>query len=355
MLVTLDQIKNKGLRDHVHGGFFRYTVDPGWTEPHYEKMLYTQALLSQVFIQAADVLDRSDYLEVARDTLAFVSREMRSKKGGYVSSFSAVDSQGNEGVAYWWNQEQLAEVLNGDQLEWVNNHWSMNSSDNAGVGKLPFLRKKTDLDLASPALRDIRLKLRKANRLKNIPIDHKVITAWNALLLSAFSVASDRLNDSAYADVAKQLRDKLVNDFWIDAQLYRTEPTKDDMVKGQLEDYVFMARGLRDYAVLTSSQEDWYLSNLLLAKAWLLFRYKEGWKDAQSNLLPGMQSKTALPDSALPAADAILVYLSLTSDNPVLQEKARHAAGLMFTTVTQTPLEMSSHYWWISFYRNASN
>ena len=106
---------------------------------------------------------------------------------------------------------------------------------------------------------------------------------------------------------------------------------------------------------MNASQEDLYLSNLLLAKAWLLFWHSNGWENARDSLLPGMQPKAALPDSDLPAADAILVYMSLNSGNSVLQDKAEHAVELMFKSVQQTPLEMSSHYWWINHHRVASD
>ena len=78
--LTLDKIAGEGLRDHVDGGFYRYTVDPSWEIPHFEKMLYTQAMLADVFMLAADVFSRQDYAEVARDTLKFVDKRDARKK-----------------------------------------------------------------------------------------------------------------------------------------------------------------------------------------------------------------------------------------------------------------------------------
>ena len=355
LLLTLDQIKNKGLRDHIHGGFFRYTVDPAWTEPHYEKMLYTQAMLSSIFLEAAEILERPDYLEVARDTLAFVSREMQSESGGYLSSFSAVDNNDDEGAAYLWSLKQLSAVLNENELALVKRYWFKSFSNNANLAALPLFHQQIQSGPDAQKLESIRLKLRQAGRLKTIPVDNKVITAWNALLLSAYSVAADKLDDDNYRHLAKQLRDKLINDHWKDAKLYRTGFGKKHGASAHLEDYVFLAQGLKDFAVMNASQEDWYLSNLLLAKAWLLFWHSNGWENARDSLLPGMQPKAALPDSDLPAADAILVYMSLNSGNSVLQDKAEHAVELMFKSVEQTPLEMSSHYWWINHHRFASD
>ncbi len=353
--LTLDQIKNKGLRDHVHGGFFRYTVDPGWTEPHYEKMLYTQAQLASVYIEASTILKRQDYLEVAEDTLAFVSREMQSDGGGYSSSFSAIDRHGNEGAAYLWSQNQLSKTLNIEEQAFVKKYWFNNSPEKQEEKQLPYFSENIKTGKDKRILDSIKRKLGNKNRLENIPVDQTVITAWNALLLSAYANAATATGSKSYIDLAKKLRDKLVNDNWKDGTLYRTSLNKNANNSAHLEDFVFLARGLRDYAVLTSSQEDWYLSNLLLAKAWLLFRHREGWKDVQTSLLPGMQSKTALPDSALPAADAWLVLLSLSSDKPVLQNKAKQAAGLMYETVLKQPLKLSSHYWWVSYFPHVSD
>ena len=97
LVLTLDQMAGKGLRDQLAGGFFRYTIDPGWETPHYEKMLYNQAQLASLYLFAADVLNRPDYRVVAMDTLDFVLERMRGENGGYISSLSALDEAGVEG------------------------------------------------------------------------------------------------------------------------------------------------------------------------------------------------------------------------------------------------------------------
>ena len=83
---------SQGLRDHIGGGFFRYTTDPDWQTPHFEKMLYDNAQLARVYLRAADVLQRAEYKEIARDTLQFMQRELLTAEGAMVGSLSAVDA-----------------------------------------------------------------------------------------------------------------------------------------------------------------------------------------------------------------------------------------------------------------------
>ncbi|MCP4994799.1 MAG: thioredoxin domain-containing protein, partial [Gammaproteobacteria bacterium] len=109
--LTLDQMANQGMRDHLAGGFFRYTVDPGWQTPHYEKMLYSQALLSRLYLQAAKVLQRDDYKTVARDTLDFTLKVFAGREGGFIASLSAVDPNNVEGGGYLWHTQALQRLL----------------------------------------------------------------------------------------------------------------------------------------------------------------------------------------------------------------------------------------------------
>ena len=106
--LTLDTMASRGLRDHVYGGFFRYATDPGWTVPHFEKMLYDNAQLATFYLRAANVLHDPQYENVARSTLDFMLTFLHDpKSGGFYSSTSAVDRKDEEGVAYLWNGQAL--------------------------------------------------------------------------------------------------------------------------------------------------------------------------------------------------------------------------------------------------------
>ena len=359
LTVTLDQMKNLGLRDHVNGGFFRYTVDPGWTEPHFEKMLYTQALLVQVYLVAAEVLQRPDYLEVARDTLDFVLRDMRADKGGYVSSFSAVDAKGHEGSGYLWQQQELKRLLSEDEFEAVSRFWNISPQNHFEMGNLPLQYlsvqelagqlKLPESEIVS-RINSARKKMRDMNKTSLMPVDDKVLTAWNALLLSALSQAAMQLDDKNYLDKARKLRDFLVSYAWDGARLSRARDQGRSIGRAGLEDYAYLTTAISDFAVLTGSSEDLNLAVLFAAKAWLLFYQESGWKTGDENLLPGMTGQAALSDGALPAADAWLLLASLQADNAAIRQKAQAAALLMLPAVMELPFSHVSHNAWIRLY-----
>jgi uncharacterized protein YyaL (SSP411 family) len=362
LVITLDQMQNRGLRDHVNGGFFRYTVDPAWSEPHFEKMLYTQALLAEVYLRAAVVLNRPAYRQVARDTIDFVLRHMSSGQvHGFVSSYSAVDDKNHEGGGYLWTQDELASLLDNRELQIVNSYWSLTDTPRFAMGDLPIISRSIE-DIAGQyqlkpnqvesVIRAASAKMASRHKISRMPVDHKVLTSWNALFLSTLSRAARQLGDPGYQQAAKKLKKSLLKHAWNGTVLKRSLNLGETDGNAGLEDYVYMARALNDYAVLVHPsdewQEDWSMANLFAAKAWLKFYHSSGWKTASENLLPGMTGKQALPDDALPAADAMLMELSLFSENEGLRKKAETAAGRMFGTVSRSALQYATHARWIN-------
>ncbi|VAX10929.1 Uncharacterized protein YyaL [hydrothermal vent metagenome] len=111
--------------DTLEGGFFRYTVDPGWQVPHFEKMLYTQAQLIRLYLKAAGILKRPDYIDVARDTLDFCMSVMRDKQGAFIASLSAIDPDDVDGDGYLWGNEELKRQLNQQELSFSRIRWGM--------------------------------------------------------------------------------------------------------------------------------------------------------------------------------------------------------------------------------------
>ncbi|MDD4882773.1 MAG: DUF255 domain-containing protein, partial [Gallionellaceae bacterium] len=115
--LTLDRMASQGLHDHVNGGFFRYTVDPDWATPHFEKMLYDNAQLALLYHRAAEVFGRPDYRAVAHTTLGFLLDALQAPEGGFQTATSALDRQGREGGAYLWSAEALRKQLTGAEFE----------------------------------------------------------------------------------------------------------------------------------------------------------------------------------------------------------------------------------------------
>ncbi len=128
--LTLDVMSSSNLSDHLNGGFFRYTVDPDWQTPHYEKMLYDNAQLASLYLRAHELWPKAGYAHTAQRTLDFVEAELKHPQGGYMSSLSAVDEDNIEGGAYLWDREQLEAALSRDELKYLKNLWQLETIPN---------------------------------------------------------------------------------------------------------------------------------------------------------------------------------------------------------------------------------
>ncbi len=340
--LTLDQMARQGLRDHLGGGFFRYTVDPSWQVPHYEKMLYNQALQSQLFLRAATVLERPDYRRVARDTLDFALRDLRGDDGGFIASLSAVDSDNREGGGYLWSEQQLAAALEPDELAFARRRWGLQGHPATEGGFLPIDHESIEAiaaetgrpvaELQSLEAR-VRDKLLAARAPRNHPRDTKQLAAWNGLMLSALANAARELEEPRYRAAATALRDFLVNRLWDGERLHRARDG--DRVIGQaaLEDYAYVARGLWDWGRLSGSGEDLALARRLAARAWALFFTSDGWRRTEDLLIPGMAVEAALTDGPLPSPAAVLI--GLAGENGVGKGEGRRALEVSYRTVLE--------------------
>ncbi|MES9858396.1 MAG: DUF255 domain-containing protein [Sedimenticola sp.] len=350
--LTLDQMANQGLRDQLQGGFFRYTVDTGWQVPHFEKMLYTQALLSQLYIQAAELFDRPDYLQVAADTLDFTLEVMAGEGGGFIASLSAVDPQGVEGGGYLWSEEQLASLLSPEELHFARARWGLEGGSANDGGYLPLnsaglaeLEKSGDIsrDGLQKLEQQIRSRLLKDRQPRNHPRDKKQLAAWNGLLLSALVEGAEALGNKRYHQAAQQLRDYLVSRLWDGKQLLRAESDGGPLGRAALEDYAYVAKGLHGWALLTDSQDDLKLSRRLAHDAWDRFYLNGGWQASDALLIPGIASDSVISDGPLPSPAAELITLSLSMGDAVLEKKARAALALGYSEVDAQPLQYASH------------
>ncbi len=349
LLLTLDQMASKGLRDQLAGGFYRYTVDPGWQTPHYEKMLYTQALLGELYMRAATVLKRPDYQAVATDTLNFVLRDMRGKDGAYIASFSAVDGNDVEGGYYLWSQGELSQVLQGKMLELARKHWHLQSVDEAvlpmrgsSINELAVSSGMSEQQVQE-LLTQARQKLlaRRAERV--LPRDGKELAGWNGLLLAALSSAARQPGQENMRQAAKQLRDNILTRLWDGKNLLRARDGSSSLGATALEDYAYVAYGLSKWAELSGYEPDKLMSQKLLTLAWDRFHTEDGWRDTNLPPLPGMPLGQAQDDGALPSPAAMIIDLSQKSGNQALREKALATRGDVLAVIQEKPFWYASH------------
>ena len=317
--LTLDQMATQGLRDHIGGGFFRYTVDPTWQTPHFEKMLYDNASLSLLYMRAGKIFDRRDYLAVGRETLNFLVREFRTDDGALIASLSAVDDKNVEGGYYLWEETTLKGLLNEAEYDVVHLLWNMESKPTFEAGYLP--RQATSPDLVADklgvpveqvmqTLGASQQKLLKVRRNRTVPRDTKQLAAWNGLALQAFVEGARLEKDGKFKNIAKGIRDYLVNVLWDGKVLRRAITDKGGLGKETLEDYTFAAQGLWQWYQLTGDKKDLDLVNHWVEIAWQRFYDNTGWHLSDNALLPKNFGEDIVKDAPLPSPSAALIQLT---------------------------------------------
>ncbi len=329
--LTLDQMATQGLHDLVGGGFFRYAVDPAWQTPHYEKMLYDNAQLVSLYLEAASAFNEPRYRDTAFETLDFMLREMW--RGDYfIASFSAVDEQGREGAYYLWNEAELAKLLSPAELRLVRLAWLEEGPAPSASGKLPRWRmsvadlSKRTGQLASSLQQQldvIRGKLLKAREARSLPADGKGLAAWNGLALSALADAVEAKGGDIYRRHGERLASYLATRLWDGKRLVRALDGDRVLADGSLQDYALVAKGLQDWGRASGGAQYSRLASRLTRVAWKRFYRNGRWLETDAPLIPMLDGKLALDDNPLPSATAMVVSVSATADDLRNDKKIR--------------------------------
>jgi uncharacterized protein len=252
---TLKKMARGGVYDQIGGGFHRYSVDERWLVPHFEKMLYDNALLARLYLDAARALDEAEFLAVARETLDYVLREMTSAEGGFYSTQDA-DSEGEEGKFFLWTPAEV-EAAVGERLGAIASRYFDVSEDGNFEGKNIFHRTIDAADAArmfhmTPAEMDeaiaaIRGKLLAARERRAKPArDDKCLAAWNGMMISAFAEGYRALHEPRYRDAAEKAARFVLTRLWDGRTLRRSFKGGDARLNGYLEDYALVAGAMID-------------------------------------------------------------------------------------------------------------
>ncbi|HSQ57674.1 MAG TPA: thioredoxin domain-containing protein, partial [Gemmata sp.] len=250
-----EKMARGGMYDQVGGGFARYSVDEKWLIPHFEKMLYDNALLTTTFVEAWQVTRDPFYKQIAVEVLEYVMEEMTAMGGAFYSTQDA-DSEGEEGRFYVWSEKEIRDVLGPELGDFALRVWGVTENGNFEGHNILF-RSRSDTDdakLLGLSLAEFRSKLEEAKRgLNNVRSkrvwpgrDEKILTSWNGLMISAFAKAGAAFGDERYVDAAvnaanwvlEHLRDN-------HGRLFRTGAAEGKAkLNGYLEDYAFLADAL---------------------------------------------------------------------------------------------------------------
>ena len=270
-LQTLRAMSCGGIHDQVGGGFARYSVDATWTIPHFEKMLYDNALLARAYLHGWRASDEEPLLEVCRDTLDWALREMRGPEGGFYSALDA-DSEGVEGRFYVWRIAELQDVLGEDAeaaIAWFGATEQGNFVDphhpQPGLNVLQDRGPRPDAETRER----IRARLLQARERRVRPgLDDKRLTSWNALMISALAEAGaalEGLGGLQYTEAAVACADFILRELRdSDGRLLRTYNNGEAKLDGYLEDHAFLLEALLVLFEATC-EERWYLEAVALA------------------------------------------------------------------------------------------
>jgi uncharacterized protein YyaL (SSP411 family) len=244
---TLDGIMAGGIRDHVGGGFHRYSTDRVWLVPHFEKMLYDNALLAKVFAEAFQVTGNPAYAEVVRETLGWIAGEMRDKAGGFYSAQDADTSEG-EGIYYTWTFDEIIAVLGADEGAAFCRLFGVTKNGNFEGRTILHLDRAhgpTEQEQRPIARAKRLLYTSRVKRLRPAT-DGKVLTSWNGLAISAFAFSGLVLGDSNLVRVAESAAEFVLSKNAKEGRLLRRYAGGEAALEGTLEDYAFFVQGLLD-------------------------------------------------------------------------------------------------------------
>jgi uncharacterized protein YyaL (SSP411 family) len=267
--LTLAKMAGGGMYDHVGGGFHRYSTDKNWLVPHFEKMLYDNALLAMDYLEGWQATGDADFKRIAEEILRYVKRDMTSPDGAFYSATDAdsivPDGHREEGYFFTWTPDELEAILGGHRAGIVKKYYSVGFSANFEGRHILHTPKSVaqvaaDLNMTEESLRavikesdDLLYKIR-SNRPQPIR-DEKILTAWNGLMISAHARAGLVLGDSKYTDRAKKAAKFILDRLFVGGKLYRSYKDNAARHNAYLGDYAFFIASLLDVYEATGNVE----------------------------------------------------------------------------------------------------
>src|SRR3954449_11617310 len=337
---TCDAMARGGIYDQLAGGFARYSVDAAWVVPHFEKMLYDNALLLRVYLHLWRTTGDEWARRVADETAAFLLRDLRTPEGGFASALDA-DTEGVEGLTYVWTPEQLVEVLGPDDGRWAAAQFEVTDEGTFEHGA-STLQRLTEPD-APDRLDDVRRRLLAARAARPQPArDDKVVTAWNGLAIAALAEHGVLTGTAESLDAAAAAADLVVRVHLVDGRLRRaSRHGVAGAHAGVLEDYGDLAEGMLALHQATADGRWLDVAGELLDVVEGQFVDHAGWHDtaADAEMLvhrPFDPADGPTPAGIAAAAGAAVTYAALAG-SPRHRELGESALASLVRLVAQAP------------------
>jgi len=243
--LTLEKMAKGGIYDQIGGGFHRYATDSNWLVPHFEKMLYDNALLSRVYLHTYLVAKTPLFRRIAEETIDYVLREMRSPDGGFYSTQDA-DSEGEEGKYYLWSIDEIKRVLGDETAGIIGNYYGMTNGGNFEGHNILHVAKNAPSEESGTIRQAKALLLREREKRVKPSRDEKIVTSWNGMMLSSLAQAATILHRRDYLDAAMANGSFLLGSITAEGYLLHTYKDKQAKIDGFLEDYALVIEGLLD-------------------------------------------------------------------------------------------------------------
>lgn len=249
---TLEMMYRGGIYDHLGGGFSRYCIDEQWMIPHFEKMLYDNAILARVYLEAWEYTHHPFYREVTCQILDFLLREMRNEQGGFLSAQDA-DTDGDEGHFYTWSWQELQKELSGDASLFCEFYGATPSGNFKGrnILHIPHAMKefaahrRLDQQQLQEVIKDLGDRLRLVRDKRNHPFkDDKVIASYNGLVIHVLAEAGRIFGHAGYREAAVQAAEFIQEHLWQEGELKRRWREGEAKFDATLDDYAFVIHGM---------------------------------------------------------------------------------------------------------------
>ncbi len=357
---TLDSMRQGGIYDHVGFGFHRYSVDSKWLVPHFEKMLYDQALISNVYIEAYQATKKEKYKKTAEEIFEYVLRDMRSPEGAFYSAEDA-DSEGVEGKFYVWSLNEINEILSEEDAKFASKVFGITKEGNFSeeatgeksgsniihlensTGDMAEIFKVSDEKITA-RIEKIREKLCSARKERIRPHkDDKILSDWNGLMIASFAKGSSVFGNKEYLKAAQDAANFIMNTMFKNNFLMHRFRDGESLIDGNLDDYAFVIYGLLE--IYEASFDLKYLKTALSLNKILLDHFWDhkngGFYFTSEKGEKILIRKKEIYDAAIPSGNSIqmlnLLRLSQLTENEENKHKATELEKAFSEMILRSP------------------
>jgi uncharacterized protein YyaL (SSP411 family) len=358
---TLQAMRHGGIYDHVGFGFHRYSTDSQWLVPHFEKMLYDQAMLAMAYTEAYQATGKEDYGKTAREIFTYILRDMTAPEGGFCSAEDA-DSEGKEGKFYLWTQEEVQQALGNKEADFVAKVFNIEKDGNfleqatgrkSGVNIL-HLRKElgelsSELNMSQQDLQAhlevIQQKLFAYREKRVHPMkDDKILTDWNGLMIAALAKGAQAFDEPEYAEAARRAADFILGNMRKpDGRLWHRYRDSQAGIEANLDDYAFLVWGLIELYEAIFDARHLEIALKLTSDMVRHFWDEDGGglyltpDDGESLLV----RKKEIYDAAIPSGNSVamlnLLRLGRMTANSGFEEKAARIGSAFSRSIKKSP------------------